>query len=117
VARAGGRFVVPDAAEVKRILDKQPQLKAMSIPAGSYPGQDAALASVGSWSFVLARIGLADDTAYRLARAVHWADAPLAARLAQASETTMANKVAAAPRADLIHSGVQRYLREIGLLR
>lgn len=38
-------------------------------------------------------------------------------RLAQARETTAANAVAAAPRTDLIHPGVQRYLREQGLLR
>ena len=117
VAQAGGRFIVPDADEVKRILERQPQLKAMTIPAGSYPGQDAPLHSVGSWSFVLARPGLPDETAYRLARAVHWAEAPLAARLAQARETTLANTVAAAPRADLVHPGVLRYLREIGLPR
>lgn len=117
VAKAGGRFVVPDAGEIRRILERQPQLKAMAIPAGSYPGQNAALPSVGSWSFVLARPQLADEAAYRLARALHRAESPLAARLAQARETTAANTVAAAPRAELIHPGVQKYLREIGLLR
>ncbi|MGH8704667.1 MAG: TAXI family TRAP transporter solute-binding subunit, partial [Burkholderiales bacterium] len=38
VTKAGGRLIAPDAEEVKRILGKQPQLKAMTIPAGSYPG-------------------------------------------------------------------------------
>ncbi len=111
VTKAGGRLIAPDAEEVKRILAKQPQLKAMTMPAGSYPGQDAPLHSVGSWSFVLARPTLAEDDAYKLARAIHRAEAPLAARLAQARETTMANTVAAAPRPDLIHPGAQKYLR------
>jgi len=116
VAKAGGRFVAPSPEEVQRILAAQPQLRAMTIPAGSYPGQDAPVHSVGSWSFVLARGTLPEEAAYRLARAVHLSQAPLAARLAQARETTMANTVAAAPRRDLIHPGVQRYLRETGLL-
>jgi hypothetical protein len=38
-------------------------------------------------------------------------------RLPQAAETTAANTVAATPRPALLHPGVQRYLREAGLLR
>jgi len=57
-----------------------------------------------------------DDVAYRLARALHQGEGALSARLPQARETTAANTVAAAPRPELIHPGVQRYLREIGLL-
>jgi len=89
----------------------------MAIPAGSYPGQDGPIASVGSWAFVIARPTLSDDAAYRLARALHRGEAAIARRLPQASETTAANTVAAAPRTDLIHPGVQRYLREAGFLR
>ena len=73
--------------------------------------------SVGSWSFVLARPGLADEQGYLLARALHRAEGPMAARLEQAKESTAANIGAAAPRAELIHPGVQKYLREAGLLR
>ena len=117
IARAGGRFVGPDADEVKRILAKNPSLQAVALPARSYPGQDAAVPSVGSWSFVLARPGLAEEQGYLLARALHLAEGPLAARLEQAKESTAANIISAAPRADLIHPGAQKYLRETGLLR
>lgn len=115
-APGGARFIAPNAEETRRILAKHSFLRAMSVPAGSYPGQDQAIASVGSWSFILARPGLPDDVAYRLARALHRNEAALAALLPQARETTAANTVAAAPRPDLIHPGVLRYLREIGLL-
>jgi len=89
----------------------------MTVPAGAYPGLAAPLASVGSWSFVLARPDLGDDVTYRLARALHRGEAALARRLPQAQETTAANTLAAAPHADLIHRGVLRFLREIGLAR
>jgi len=117
LAKSGGRFVVPNADEIKRILARNPALQAVTLPARSYPGQEAALDSVGSWSYVLARPGLPEEQAFLLARALHRAEAPLAARLDQARETTAANLVAAAPRRDLIHPGALRYLREAGLLR
>jgi TRAP transporter TAXI family solute receptor len=115
VAKAGGRFVAPNEIEIAAILARNPALKALTMPAGSYPGQDAPLRTVGSWSFVLAKPDLPEDVAYRLARAIHWAEAPLAARLAQARETTMRNTRDAAPAPDLIHPGVRKYLKQIGL--
>ena len=117
LAKSGGRFIAPSPDEVQRILARQPALQAVTLPARSYPGQDAPLHSVGSWSYVLAKPDLPEKTAYLLARAIHWAEAPLAARLPQARETTMANTLKAAPSADLIHPGVLRYLREAGIAR
>jgi TRAP transporter TAXI family solute receptor len=116
VMEKGGRFIAPDAEESQRIRAKHPFLKPLTIPAGSYPGEDRQVHSVGSWSFILAKPALGDDVAYRLARALHDAEPALAKRLPQAAETTAANTVAAAPRPNHIHPGVQRYLREIGLL-
>ena len=117
IGPAGARFIAPDTNERARILAKHGFLGPMTVPAGSYPGQDAPIASVGSWSFILARPTLAEDVAYRLARALHRGEAALARRLPQAGETTAANTVAAAPRPEFIHPGVLRYLREIGVAR
>jgi len=115
IAKAGGRFIAPDENEIRTILAKNPTLQPVTLPAKSYPGQDAPIPSVGAWSYVLANEALADETAYRLARAIHWAEGPLAARLEQARQTTMANTLSAAPRRELIHPGVLRYLREAGI--
>jgi TRAP transporter TAXI family solute receptor len=117
VAQAGGRFLAPDADELARIRAKHPFLKPLTVPAGSYPGQNAEIRSVGSWSFILARPTLDDDVAYRLARALNRAEDALANKLPQARETTAANTFAAAPSPDLIHPGVLRYLRELGLAK
>ena len=113
LAKQGGRFIVPNRDEVKAILARNPALQAVTLPAKSYPGQDAPLPSVGSWSYVLANKDLDEQAAYLLARAVHRAEGPLAARLEQGRETTMANTLAAAPRRELIHPGVLKYLGEI----
>ena len=67
----GARFVAPDAGDIKRILAKHSFLKEVTQAAGSFPGQNEAIPSVGSWSFVLARPGLDDAVAYRLAKALH----------------------------------------------
>jgi TRAP transporter TAXI family solute receptor len=89
VARAekGARFIVPDGAEIARILAKHDFLKPLTLPAGSFPGQDHPVQSVGSWSFVMSRPDLDEAVAYRLAKATHGGEAAIAARLPQAAET------------------------------
>jgi uncharacterized protein len=114
---AGARFIAPSAAEIAQIQARHTFLKGTTMPAGSYPGQTAPINSVGSWPFVLARASLPDEVAYRIARALHRAHDALSKRIEQARESTLANTLAAAPRRDLIHPGVLRYMAEIGLLR
>jgi uncharacterized protein len=113
----GARFIAPDAEEIARIRAKHAFLKPMTVPPGSYPNQTAAIDSLGSWSFVLARADLADEVAYHLARTLHGAEGSLCKKLAQACETTAANTVAAAPDLALIHPGVMKYFREIGVVK
>jgi TRAP transporter TAXI family solute receptor len=113
----GARFIAPDAGEIARIRAKHTFLKPLTIPAGSYPNQTAAIASVGSWSFVLARESLPDDVAYRLAKTLHGVEGEFCKKLPQACETTAANTVAAAPNVELIHPGVLKYFREIGVVK
>ena len=115
VTGAGGRLLAPDADGIARIQAKHAFLKTLTVPAGSYPGQGEPIVSVGSWSFIMARPSLDEDVVYRLARALHVGAAALAARLPQAAETTAANTLAAAPRRDLLHPGVRRHLRDLGL--
>jgi len=113
----GARFIAPDAEEIARVRAKHSFLKAMTIPAGSYPNQSAPIDSLGSWSFILARADLPDETAYRLARTLHGAEGAFCKKLKQACETTAANTVAAAPSVELIHPGVLKYFREIGVVK
>jgi TRAP transporter TAXI family solute receptor len=113
----GARFIAPDAGEIVRIRAKHTFLKPLTVPAGSYPNQNAPIDALGSWSFVLARENLPDDVAYRLARSLHGVESTFCKKLAQACETTAANTVAAAPSPELIHPGVLRYLREIGVAK
>jgi uncharacterized protein len=115
LAKSGARFIAPDEAEIAAIVQKNPALQRVTLPAKSYPGQEAALRSVGSWSYVLAQPALPEQAGYLLARAIHRAESAFAARLEQARETTMANTLAATPRRELLHPGVARYLAEAGL--
>ncbi len=113
----GARFIAPDAGEIARIRAKHTFLKPLTVPAGSYPNQNAPIDALGSWSFVLARENLPDDVAYRLARSLHGAESTLCKKLPQACETTAANTIAAAPGPELIHPGVLKYFREIGVAK
>ena len=113
----GARFIAPDAGEIARIRAKHTFLKPLTVPAGSYPNQNAPIDALGSWSFILARENLPDDVAYRLARSLHGVESAFCKKLAQACETTDANTVAAAPNQELIHPGVLKYFREIGAVK
>jgi uncharacterized protein len=113
----GARFIAPDADEIARIRAKHSFLKPLTVPAGSYPNQTTPINSMGSWSFILARESLPDDVAYRLARTLHGVETTFCKRLAQACETTATNTVAAAPNVELIHPGVMKYFREIGVVK
>jgi len=113
-SKEGGRFIAPDVQEIQRILGKHKFLKPISQPAGSYPGQDAAIPSVGSWSFVMARPDLDPAIVTRLAKALHQAEAKASPQLA---ETTAKNTLAAINDPSVLHPGVLAYYRQAGLSR
>ena len=113
----GVRFIAPTAEEIARMRAKHAFLKPMTIPAGSYPSQIAPINSLGSWSFILTRLDLPDDVAYHLARTLHGAEGAFCKKLKQACETTAENTVAAVPDTQLIHPGVMKYFREIGVVK
>jgi hypothetical protein len=113
----GARFIAPNDEEIARIRATHAFLKPLTVPAGSYPNQTAPIRSVGSWSFILTREDLPDEVAYRLARTLHGVEGTFCRQLAQACETTAVNTVASAPNVELIHAGVLKYLREIGVAK
>lgn len=112
---AGGRFIAPSSGEIKQILAKHPHLKKMSVPAGTYQGQDQQIDSVGLWSLILVRPDLPENVVYRLARAIHKGETELAKRLEQARYTRAQNTVEHVP-VDRLHPGAARYFREAGIL-
>ncbi len=111
----GGRFIAPSRAQIEQILQRHPHLQRMTIPAGTYRGQDADVESVGLWSLILVRPDLDEDAAYRLARAIHRGHDELARRLPQGRYTHAANTVKYVA-AERLHPGAARFYREIGLL-
>jgi TRAP transporter TAXI family solute receptor len=113
----GARFIVPDAAESGRILAMHGFLRRFTIAPGVYPGQREPIATVGSWNYLLARPFLDDAIGYWLAAALHRVEgATMQPFSNQLAETTARNTLAALPRPDALHGGVELYFREAGLL-
>ena len=115
ISKAGGRFIGLNPEEIKLVTAKHNFLKPIVVPAGSYEGQKEDVASVGSWSYILARTDLPDDVAYRFAKALNLGNDALVKRMAQGRETTPKNTLQAAPSPRQIHPGVMKYLKETGL--
>ena len=112
---AGSRFLSPSQEQVQQILKKHPHLQKMTVPAGTYTGQEKEIQSVGLWSLILVRPDLDDESVYRLARAIHRGHEALVSRLPQGKYTQAANTVKYVP-AERLHPGAAEYYKEIGLL-
>lgn len=110
-APEGARFIGPTEDGVARILAANPTMRRLIVPAGMYRGQEASIATVGSWSLILARPDLDEHVVFRLARALDRGRAAMSRRLPQAAEATVANTLAAVPLAWL-HPGTARYLAQ-----
>lgn len=112
----GARFIPPSQSEINLILKKHPHLKRMTVPAGTYKGQDKAIQSLGLWSVILISPTVSTDTAYQLAKAIHQSEAMMAEKLKQGSYTTAKNTVENVD-AGLLHPGVIKYYQEQKLLK
>ena len=109
------RFIAPSPDEIAKILSKYPHLKKMSVPAGTYHGQEKQIDSVGLWSLILVRPDLPDEVVYRLARAIHQGEKVMAKQLKQGAYTTAKNTVEQIPAARL-HPGAATYYRKMGFI-
>ncbi len=116
VARApgGARFIGPSTIAAEGLARSGSALKRMSVPAGSFPGQDRAIDTVGSWSFVLARPGFDPQTGYRLVETLARAQGEMASRHPQGADSDPKGLAGLVPAAWLA-PGTARYLREAGV--
>ncbi|CAM2741772.1 hypothetical protein JHFBIEKO_0989 [Methylobacterium mesophilicum] len=111
-APGGARFFGPSEAGIARLAQPGAALKRLTVPAGSFAGQPAAIETVGSWSLILARPGFEPETALRIVRALARTD--MAARHPQGADTHPRNLVGVVP-ASRLNPGTLRYLNETGV--
>ncbi|TXM94708.1 TAXI family TRAP transporter solute-binding subunit [Methylobacterium sp. WL30] len=112
-AAGGARFFGPAPVAIPQILALRASLRRLTVPAGSFHGQDAAVETVGSWSFILARPGLEDVAVARLVRAIDCGRETLARNYPQGRESDPRNLVSNVP-AGWLHQATAAYLREVG---
>lgn len=115
-SNVGARFIPPTQTQINTILKKHPHLRRMTIPAGTYKGQDRDIHSIGLWSLILISPTVSEDTAYHLAKAIHQSEAMMANKLKQGRYTTANNTVNNVD-SELLHSGVVKYYREQKLIQ
>ncbi|GJE44074.1 hypothetical protein AEGHOMDF_3260 [Methylobacterium soli] len=109
----GARFFGPAPEAIPKILALRTSLRRLAVPAGSFRGQNAAIETVGSWSFILARPRLGGAAVTRLVHAIDRGRDTLAQLYPQGRESDPHNLVSNVPSAWL-HPATAAYLREIG---
>ena len=107
----GARFLGPSAEAIDRLTAQDRSLTPMTVAAGSFSGQDAPIATIGSWSFILARPDFPPETGYRIVRALSRAKAEMRSRHAQGGESDPHLLDGLVPKAAL-DAGTRRYLSE-----
>lgn len=112
----GGRFIAPTASQINKILAKHSHLKRMTVPAGTYKGQDKDIHSIGLWSLILISPVVSEDTAYQLAKVIHQSESLLADKIMQGRFTSAKNTIDNVD-SNLLHPGVIKYYQEKKLIR
>lgn len=111
-APGGARFIGPSEEASAALVERDLTLRRLTVPAGSFQGQDAPVATVGSWSFILARPGFPPDAAYRIVRALAKAKGEMCMRLPQGGDSDPRGLVGLVQLA-AINEGTRRYLAEV----
>lgn len=114
-APGGARFFGPEPEAVVPILALHPALRRVSVPAGAFKGQAAPVATVGSWSFVLARPGVDGAAVARLVRALDRAGPALVRAYPAGGDADPRNLVGVVP-PDWLHPASAAHLRAVGAL-
>ncbi len=110
-APGGARFIGPSVQQIPAIIERYPLLKAMDVAPDTYPGITRPLPTVGSVNWIMTRADLPDGRADAFIDAMVLVQDQLAAALPQAAFSTLANTLASAPDAALLHRVVARRAR------
>lgn len=112
----GARFIAPSEEAITALVAQDPALRRLTVPAGSFDGQDAPLATIGSWSLILVRPGFPPDMAYRIVSALAQAKNDMRSRHPQGGQSDPRGLVGIVQPAAL-HAGTRRYLDEAKVAR
>lgn len=114
-APGGARFFGPAPDAIDRILALGTSLRRRTVPADMFKGQNGAIETVGSWSFVLARPDIDDALVARFVAALVGSQVSLARIYPQGGDSDPLNLVEAVPQ-DWMHPASTAYLRNVGAL-
>lgn len=112
-AEGGARFLGPSDAAIATLLARDSTLRRLTVPAGSFAGQERAITTASSWSLILARPGFPSETAYRLVATLVKALPTMRSRHAQ-GDASDPRRLPEIVEARVLNEGTRRYLAETG---
>lgn len=98
------------------VMRRYPWYHPLTVPAGSYPGQQQDVRTVAVSNILVARAALPDDLAYRLVRTLYEGRAELVQAHPAAADMRVENALRGITGVVELHPGAERYLREVGVL-
>lgn len=110
----GARLVPLDGAEADRLRERNRYVRALTIPAETYPGQKDAVATIGIQNLLICRSDLEEQLVYELTKGL-FDVIPRSAPLANAFRFMDLDQAAAT--SIPLHEGAARYFRERDLFQ
>ena len=99
-------------AQVASIVAAHPYYAPAVIPAGTYPGQDAPVTSIGTWNSWVVATDLADCVVYEITKAIYESVDTVGAAVPAGRNLDVANlEFSLTP----LHPGAIKYFEEIGV--
>lgn len=111
----GAKMIFYSPEELKRIESKYSIIKTIEVPADQLPGVDAPVRLPALWAELVVRKDFPDAIAYQIAKILHENYQAMLTAFPPAVYSTAENT--SAHSAFPMHPGVERYLRENGLLK
>lgn len=113
--RKGIKLIPLSEEDVAKVKAMYPSMVINTIPAGSYDGVDYDVLGIGGQRNISTTVDLPDDVAYIIAKSIHenhaqFVQAYAGARTSTAELTASSNIIP-------LHPGVEKYLKEIGVIK
>ncbi|MEA4892113.1 MAG: TAXI family TRAP transporter solute-binding subunit [Peptococcaceae bacterium] len=118
ISSAGAYLISLEPEMVEQITTEMPYYSPYTIKAGSYPSQEQEVATVCQENWILVDESMDEELVYQMTKALYEHQDDLAAIHAIAKNITLENTQKAMDYMPMpLHSGAERYYKEVGLIQ
>lgn len=117
LALGGWKILSLTQDEVDAIVNAYPSYFALTIPAGTYEGQNEPILTVAQSSILVAREDVPEEAVYEMTKAFYTHLSRLQEKVPAASSISLENALKGIKGVVPVHPGAEKYFREVGVIK